>query len=252
MRIESINSSKIKTSKKPSFGNWERTVFVIKNGEKRVLHRNNTWLYREEGLTKWLLKYISEKFCKVKKINVYNYACSNGLETYTFLMELLSNYDDNLIKKIGRIKATDYDSFAIKTAKKGIVEIDKFEKERIEKNTNGNFSRFFSSTSEPNKFKVNPILSDQIDFSVADIKKDIRNIEPANSIVIAKNFWPYLRTEKAVKKLSKDLYNQLGENSIVVIGDYDIYGGQIFVPRTDKHLQDAGFKLIEGEKVFGK
>jgi len=44
----------------------------------------------------------------------------------------------------------------------------------------------------------------------------------------------------------------MGENSLLVIGDFDICDGALFNAKTDVHLIDAGFVSINGEKIFEK
>ena len=41
-------------------------------------------------------------------------------------------------------------------------------------------------------------LYSYIDFSVADIKKDYKNINPDNSVVFVRNFWPYIKKDENI------------------------------------------------------
>ena len=211
MQIHSIQNYNKYLQPSPTFGKWYRTVY---QGEtpltQKILHKNNTWLYREESFWRLLCYHLAKRFNNIEHINVYNYACSNGMETYTFLMELISNYKEDFVKKFLPIKAMDYDPIAIAEARTGILEIENIEKDKINEYTRGQFNRFFEKIpNTKSSYRVQRELTDNVIFSVADIREDYKKIEPINSLVLARNFWPYLGKQMPLNKMAKKLYEQM-------------------------------------------
>ena len=255
MQISNIQNYNIpKNRYSPTFKRWHRTVYKENSLlTKQLMHKNNTWFYREEGLWKWLAKHLSQRFANTSKVNVYNYGCSNGIESYTFLMELISNYREDFVKKLLPIKARDYDPVAIERANMGIFEIDYCEIDRINANTGGQFGRFFEKVqSEKSLYRIKDEFKNMVEFTVADIRERYKEILPENSLILARNFWPYLERQSSISEMAAKLYNQMGKNSLLVIGDFDISEGILFNAKTDSCLIDAGFVSVDGEKIFEK
>ena len=254
MQVNNIQNCSSQNRYSPTFKKWYRTVYKETSSlTTRLMHKNNTWFYREENLWKWLAKHLSQRFANTSKVNIYNYGCSNGIESYTFLMELISNYKEDFVKKLLPIKARDYDPVAIERANTGIFEIESIEKDRINSNTGGKFNKFFQQvSSEKPLYKIKDEFKNMVEFNVADIRDGYKEILPENSLVLARNFWPYLGKQSSISEMATKLYNQMGKNSLLVIGDFDICDGALFNAKTDVHLIDAGFVSINGEKIFEK
>ena len=64
------------------------------------------------------------------------------------------------------------------------------------------------------------ILKRNVEFSQGDILEDIDNMSSKNTVLLCRNFWPYLDAFKR-EKLAQKLEDKFDESSIVVIGDYD-------------------------------
>ena len=104
--------------------------------------------------------------------------------------------------------------------------------------------------------KQKPEITDHIDYSVADITKDWKNIEPENSTVAARNFWPYLTIDKAYE-LGSNLGQHLKTDSSVIFGHFDFNpeGFNGFKEDTVKQIMEAsGFAQKENmsEYIFVK
>jgi len=131
MQIQNIQTiSYCNSANSPNFKSWTREV-LHKNSDqfvKRVKHRNDTWLFRDCLDWKRFGKFIVDKYKDVPKVNVINYACSNGSEAYTFLMEMFCHNDFDTAMKFTPILAKDYDQKAIDYAQSGIIRIEKGEK----------------------------------------------------------------------------------------------------------------------------
>ena len=266
MNIQSISLNK---NNNVNFGYWNRTVYKKTIcGFQEVVHRNDTSFFRylknaQDGDSKnyWdsLIKYIGQKYANTPKVNVYNYACSDGSEPISLLASLKTHFSELFCKKFGIIQARDYDKEAIKRAKSGIYNVYQKEFENIKECTNNKEEDFFNILernfdyeNDYITYKISPkkTLTSQIDFKVADILKDYKNIEKTNSIVSAKNFWPYL--EKDIPALVEKLSKQMGENSLLILGDFDQRGCFYHNIDITRLLIKKGFKKTTIDMVFEK
>ena len=129
-----------------NFTSWQRTVYKepAKNVvSKEILYRNDTSFFREDLIWDFLVKFLKDKYSDVSKVNVYDYACSNGSETYSIIMKLLTDLDKQEAEKFFPINAKDIDLLAVSNAKDKSVPISWGEKSRIEYFTNKNFNTYF-------------------------------------------------------------------------------------------------------------
>lgn len=256
MQIQSTPYISQYNSYKVPFKSWEREVFKTTTNAaiKELKHRNDTLIYRGGSDWYWIVNKLLEKYKNTLKVNVYNYGCSNGSEPYTFLMELLTICPKKLIDKFTPIIAKDYDPVAINVAKSNRLPISELEQTEVHKYTGKPFSTFFREVTEltdiEQYYAARTILTDKVHFRVADILEDYKNIQPDNSVVFARNFWPYLSDENQ-EKLAQNLYNQLGKNSTLFIGEFDLLNLQSR-NRIPILLWNAGFHTEGKEFMFVK
>lgn len=216
----------------------------------KFMYLNDTSMFRPD-LGNWdrYIDYLGNKYKNAEKVNIYSISSSAGDEVYAKAMKLIEKLGDKGSKKFFPIHASDCDEKIINMAQKGYLPMYEGEEELINKHTNGKFSQYFEKLDIVPGFikdmnlefdfvtKVKPILRDKVVFSVADAAEKCRTIEPDNSVVMARNFWPYLKDESTRVKLAEDLYKSLGENSAVVLGKLDDNWGAF----ASKNIQDAGF-----------
>ena len=254
MEIKSIQKC---SYSRPNFKRWDRTVYKVgtRTGLENIVNRNNTYFFRDPIFWIDIVDFIEKKFKNFHKINIYSYGCSDGSDVYTLIITLLARKNKDLLKKCSPIIAKDLDSLAIKRAMSNTYYITKSEKEDINLCTNGEFDKFFlllekqSEVVPEANMKLNPELVQYAQYSFANVLYDFKKINPNNSIVFLRNVLPYINESygeaylhdkqwKTQKKFLKDLYNHLGENSYIVIGEYDRYemGDDLL-----KSLQEIGF-----------
>ena len=258
IKNNSSNTFKYNTvlNKNISFQSWRRCVYKndIKDYEN-ILHRNNTYFFRDGLFWKFLSEFIVEKFKNVSKVNVYSYGCSDGSEAFSFLMRMFGAHEKDS-KKFTPIKAVDYDPVAIEKAKSRTHNITRSEKEIIKLMTNYQYNRFITELDSAPTFdydapvKINDEIFNNVEFKVANILQDYKNIEPDNSVIFIRNLWPYLDNMVGCenqKKLLKNLHSHLGKNSYIIIGEYDVEntGCQI-----ENWLKEAGFGKTKVQNVF--
>ena len=219
-----------------------------------VKHKNTSWMFRPTlRQCKEIYNYFSHAFKDVNNVNVYNYGCSLGYEAYSYVLWLLSGKKKNP-EKFLPIIAKDYDEFIINEARKNNIFINEAEFIDIECVVGeDNIHKFFELTEngmcntidgkkEGRFAKPTAKLTENVQFAVADIREDYKNIEPENSIVIATNFWPYLEREDRYE-LAENLYKQLDKGSCVRVANFD---NNRYYLRDNKSaatiLADVGFK----------
>ena len=253
-----------------------------------LIHRNDTCLYRDGAYWKFFTNFLIDHFKDTPKVNLYCYGCSNGSEPYTLAMQLISNYPEEAGKFLP-VMAKDYDKTAIDIAKSGKIPLTKMEMDyanyythdklngfidtsaKNKKRFNVKMSSFYNELSQDvnipgfefkqtpdmeylvnHEYTVMPLLRTSVDFSVADILHDYRKIKPKNSVVMARNFLPYLEPNKTVR-LIYNLGERLKGNSLLVLGTYDMEccteHKNMDLPRL---LNLAGFKQTKLENVFEK
>ena len=189
-------------------------------------------------------------------------------------MKILTQEDKELEKKFLPVIAKDIDEFVISKAKsKEFFYLKNDERKKINFYTNGQYRIFFSEIDETNNgcfAFANNDLYKHIDFSVADIRSDYKNIEPENSVVFVRNLWPYITKRKNIISKIKDLVvksnqevenkaarqeildnlaSQLEKKSLIIIGNYDLRGTLWSI---EDEIQKAGFKKTNLKYVFEK
>ena len=255
MQISSINT--INYNSRPTFMSWEREV---RNAKKGVINRNNTCFFRENDLFSRLTKLLSESFENVPKVNVYCFGCSDGSEAFTFIMSMLSLKEEATPQKFFPIIARDIDPVAIEKVKNNDYKIYYWEKWAINKYTDGMFDKFINEPYEIpendnvlTKVFVKKELYDYVDFAVGDIFEDYKTIKPQNSVVLARNFWPYIEGSTKRNQLLKALYDHLDYGSYFVIGDFDQKGVAYQLQGNfNSDIIRTGFKPTEIKYVYIK
>ena len=233
---------------KPTFTSWEREVHD-KNGN--LLYRNNTSMFRSDIEWNLFSHFVEKKFENVDKVNVYDFGCSDGSEAYTFLISLLDFCNSGTAKKFVPIKAYDIDKEAIRRAKKEGICLTMNERYAINWDKRFGVKAFFDKGKD-GMYKPNAVLSKNVIFKKGDIKKDYKKIKPENSIVFARNFWPYLDYVEC-KELVKNLGEKMGDNSLLVIGNFDVAGYEAkYCEDFETILSKAGFKKTLVKYVYEK
>ena len=240
----------------PNFKAWTNVVFepnkLYTSGAKPK-HMNNTAFFRLNSMWENFINFIVNKYKNVEKVHIYNYGCSDGSEPISLAMILKSKYQD-LVQKFLPIEARDYDANAIDKALTREYVIGTYEKGGINKFTKNEFSRYFEKKRRLDSVNelcvLKPELYKDVLFSVANILEDYKNINPENSFVMARNFWPYLSDEDKLS-LAKSLSQQMQKNCTLMIGEFDLQNRWSNLDiRTV--LLEAGFNPTKNNMIFEK
>ncbi len=224
---------------------------VIKKG--LVYNRDTTSFLRSDLDWQKLAKYLDKKYKETEKVNVYNYGCSNGAETYTLAL-ILSNLTDKDSDKYFPIIAKDIRKSQIadnifNKVMDDIVFYDNSSKKSdimtqlLADNENRDYFYFINDIYNTQEIHIKPKLAKKVEFTYGNILNDVDKIDSkAPSIIFCRNMWQYI-DEKEYSEFFEKLYEKLAPNSIIIIGYYDIENDahQRHKNAIDDYILEAGF-----------
>jgi len=236
----------------PSFGIFFKDV-NYDDGELR--YRGDTALCRDDLYFPEVVDFLDNKYKNVPKVNVLMHACSDGEEVYSFLGVLISRLKQKAAKFLP-LTAKDIDSEHLILAKRGVYNISDTEFVMANDYMNGEFYDYFepmpSLGSKDRRLKytktvkVEHSLKSLVNFSYGDILEDAKKTNFKNTVLFARNFWPYLSADER-HSLAKMLSKKMDESSTLIIGDYDREQADI-----DTLLRMYGFEETKAVNVFEK
>lgn len=248
---DQLNLYYSKKATNPPFGANCRTV---RDTLGKVKYRNNTTFFRPDLHCTRLVDKLIAKYQGVDKVNIYNFACSEGAEPFSIAMLLIRKLGEEKAQKFFPIIASDIDEEILRNPSQGVVKLAPLDLVLMRLTLGKDFTEFIS---RGNRFRYNrrfrnsvctgeisPVLKKAVIFKKANILEDIENIEQENSVVLCRNFFPYLSKEDRVKLAGK-LSQMLGRNSMCVIGTYDR-----FCLRIKALLNGQGLERIDGNPLW--
>lgn len=209
-----------------SFGTFFNTV---PNDDGKLRYRGDTIMCRADLDFPELVNYLDNKYRNVPKVNVIMHACSDGEEVYSFLGVLISRLKEKASKFLP-VSAKDIDSNHLKLAKRGVYNITKSEYINANRCMDGKFYNFFEpmplrGSKDPRlkyttTVKAEHSLKSLVKFEQSNILEDAQNLNFSNTVIFARNFWPYLSSQER-NKLLLNLSKKMDSSSILIIGDFD-------------------------------
>lgn len=232
MKIMNQSQINYKSQFTQNFTSNRRVVRDIVNGIPILKCKNNSFFFRDD--LDWLkfVEMLKDKYKNTKKVNVYCFACSDGAEPFSLAMLLMEKLKPKEAQKFFPIIASDKDEGIFKYLKQGMIKLDSRDIEDIKVTLGDNYSKYIEVD---NKFeyipewdskaalcagRIKPILMNKVLFRNMDIRRGISDIESNNSVVMCRNFFPYL-DDKDQSEFKRALFKHLGSNSIFVRGDFD-------------------------------
>lgn len=238
----------LKTSKAatPSFGTNNRRYTNAIGDEIGC----NTWLFRDdinwEKLAKFELKHFKDK----PKVNIVQFACSDGSESYTKIMSLMEQATETSAKKFLPIRAYDIDEEILNAAKSGILNtcmLDRIELQIHTENYEDYFTRvplFLNIKNDielqsKKVLKAKKILTDNVRFEKADMYKKIKEInDNSDTVLMCRNILGYFENDK-IENFVNLVAKQLKKDSIFVIGEHDVKNSNIKDLLNSKGFQEV-------------
>ncbi len=242
MKISPVNysplcfKSKVRSVYSDGQAQWQENY--ISNGATK-LYSNYTIFFREDlndvSLRKrgkvrytWdnFLKTAIEHFKDAPMVNTFDFGCSDGSEAYSLISGLIKNSNSNEAKKFFPVMAYDIDEYIISCAKNGEIEATYNDIDTIQDNLE-NYRLYFQKARNKEKslnifpyvIMPNDTIKRYVRFNVGDFCEKLDNVPKSNSLVLCRNFWPYMKMEDREIALNK--LQNLDSSSLVVIGGYD-------------------------------
>lgn len=238
----------------PTFGMFMNT---IKDDEGYVVYRNDTAIFRDDLDFNRMAKFLDRKYASVPQVNVVAHACSDGEEIFSVL-SILKHKLGARYKKFTPVVAKDIDENALEKAKSGICYFTYDEYENASKYLQDNIFDYFDRYRQYDEsvykrrgkehiyfgvnYKVCDEILNNIKFEKGDILEDAPKMNLKNTVLFARNFWPYLKKEQ-IEELAGVL-SKADKSFTLVIGDYDReYGVNLLLERY-------GFVETEVKNIF--
>jgi len=247
MQIQNRPQINQKRSYAPKFTSYWQSV-----GSKlgKPISENNTSFFRTD-IEDWnkFTNNLIKKYIDTDKVNIHCFGCSDGVEPFSLAILLIKKLGEKGAKKFFPIIASDIDPKILENPKKGIVFLTDTDLEHIEDNIGKDYSQFikhdnnfrvdrtYNSDEEICNGQVAQKVRDAIEFKSGDIRNTLSEIPRENTVVMARNFWPYLSDEDQ-PKLAEALGKHLKKNSMVITGQYDASHRV----NAEKLLTQNGFK----------
>lgn len=232
-------------NKTPSFQSSYR---YTKDENGNVKNSNRTWFFRSDLDWDNFADFVGRKYKNEDKVNVISYGCSDGSEPMSLAVLLSERFGYNS-RKFFPIIAKDKDEFIINRIKNNNVRMFFDDIDAVVDFSNNNLDKYFiinPQTPDKGSMIAQPTyeLKSKIQYSTSDILDDISSIPSKNTVLMCRNMFPYIKSEKERYNLVENLASRLRENCLVVIGDSD---KDIDLGRK---LENAGFVKTELDNVY--
>lgn len=200
----------------------------------------NSWLFRDDIDWKKLAAFEKEHFKNKDRVNIVQFACSDGSESYTKLITLFEDGKQSS-QKFLPIAAYDIDYEIIKAAKSGYInlterdffraKINSCQAEKYFKKTNyqlnipneamGIMLAASNNYISPKAYKVVDELTSNVKFEQADMYDILENLDDdSNTILICRNILGYFPSYE-IKDFIGLVSQKLKKDSILIIGKLD-------------------------------
>lgn len=244
MRVSYIQHSPNYRKQQPSFKSNENEFF---NNAGKIVNKTVTYMFRNDMEWDDFVKLLRYKYRNIDKINITNYACSDGSEPYTLALSILEQTPE-ISKKVFPIIAKDKFQHVLDFAQSGICNIYQSDLYAINYFTKNKFNTYFQAVRATIKdcfMGVRPKapLQNKVIFQQADILEDLKNLPDENNVILCRNFWVYLGQEK-YHRLAEMLYQKTKNNGLIAIGSLENGHG---IPQI---LRQHGFKETNVENVY--
>ena len=199
-----------------------------------------TFLFRDDLDWDKLANCAAQHFMAKDRVNVVQFASSDGSEAYSTIISLLENCPQ-YAQKFFPIRAYDIDSEIIKAAKSGYINLTKTDLENLESYTNYG-DKYFTRTnskliidndyifeSSPSNaidlsyktYKADKKLTDNVVFYNRDMYDVLNNLkDDSDTLLMCRNVLGYFDKETASHFVDK-VSQKLKPGSLFVVGEFD-------------------------------
>lgn len=192
-------------------------------GNKSFL--TSTYMYRPDSNWNEMSAYFIRHFKDHEKVNLVQFAASDGSEAYTQIISLLESKKD--VDKFFPIKAYDISDNMVEAANSGLINLHKEDVQRTP-----NFYKYFNLTDKKLKidgdifndttYEVKNILKNKVQFQKGDMFEMMKNFkDESNSLILCRNLLMYFENNE-IKEFADTLAEKLKKGSLFVIGLNDV------------------------------
>ena len=230
--------------KSPNFCSSSRIVYKKQGG---ATYSNWTHFLRPDFSWKPFINLVKEKYKNVPKVNIINHACSDGSEPWTLAMLLKEMFGESS-KKFFPIRAYDFDQDIIHDAKETPCAVKREDLYRLISEIPNWHTKYFKIIpkkyfDEDLKIRPNEEMERDVIFECKNVNTDFETPKPKNTIVMARNFWAYMKLEEQ-DKLAERMSKTLDDTCLVAIGALEkTYA-------VDKILEKHGFIKTPVDMVY--
>ena len=229
---------------KPTFTEY-RNVKLGQQGE--IIYRMDTCSFRQDLEFDKLVRFLDKKYINSKDVNVVIHACSIGEGAFSLaaVMDYLLGERANKFKPI---KAIDKDPTCIAIANNPVYKFRDYELNYAKhylKNTIEYYYKLIETGFCSQKREPSDILKKSVQFRQGDIFNDVKHLRSYDTVLAARNFWPYLTQEEAVI-LAYEIAKRFDKSCTLIVGSFDISLG------LEKILKTFEFKPTNIENVYEK
>lgn len=218
---------------------YSRNLNQRVTSDTRMINSNSTNFFRKDLDWEKIGRTFNKQFPH-GKVNVYDFACSDGSEAYSLIITLIEQLGEKKAQRFFPIIASDIDPEIIRMANSGKIiatEEDVFQMKNIIKNKK--IEKYFNVTNlGGEKYLLSPkeILTRNVIFKQESIKNGTKEIQKnENNIILARNFWKYMSFND-IAKTSWELAEKSQDKTLLLIGDFDFKKIE-----TPFFLADLGF-----------
>jgi len=243
-----------------NFGSTDR-FYTDKNKKE---FGNNTWMFREDLNWKNYTEFIISNFRNKDKVNIIQFAASDGSEAYSLVLSLLGNDKKKDVSKFFPVQAYDIDDYIVSKAQRGIISLSQDDIDNLSihhipikkyfehmipsyiKPDNPLYKNFIEEYSTKvfgsrDSFIVSDNLKNKTKFKIGDMFEITPKIQDnSNTIIMCRNILGYFYDEpEKIKSFIDDINKVLKPGSVFVIGDLDTS-----LTHIDSYLNDKKFIRI--------
>lgn len=203
----------------------QNSVSFSTKGDVRMVASNSTSFFRKDLDWSSIGSIFDSQFPK-GKVNVYDFACSDGSEAFSLIIALIEQLGEKKAQRFFPIIASDVDGEIISMAKSGKImatQEDIFAMKNIIKDEK--IKRYFDVTElGGERYLLSPkkILTKNVVFKKEPISCGLDEVQKdENNIIFARNFWKYL-TREEMTSASWKIGEKTNNKTFVVLGNFDI------------------------------
>ena len=210
----------------------------------------NSWFFRDDMDWKRLARFEKQHFYNKNRVNIIQFASSDGSEAYTQIIALLENLPLKNAEKFFPIKAYDIDEEIVNAANSGKINTCLADRMNLQIHSD-DYTKYFTETSEQlnirddiklqnsKTLKVSNILRNRVHFERADMYNILAGMnDNSDTILMCRNVLGYFENDR-VEQFVKIVANKLKTGSLFIIGEHDTKNSFI-----DKYLKENNFMQV--------